>query len=77
MVDFEALAKDALPTSEDDYGSERQLSAENFFFAELGEAYPVTFSDDGDGEFAVWAIKATSEEYINHAIQLVRDGKAK
>lgn len=77
LAALEAMAQNALPQSEDDYASDRQVDAENRFFEELASRYPVTFSEDGDGEFHLWALKATSEEYINYAIQLVREGKAK
>jgi hypothetical protein len=74
MVDFEALAREAFPINEDEWGSERQINAENALFTALEARYPETFGEASD--FRMWALKATSEEYIEEAMRLVRTGKA-
>lgn len=77
MAILEELAREARPIHDEDYGSDRQIAAENRFYEELAHRYPVTFSEDGDGEYAHWALKATTEERIDYAMQLVREGRAK
>ena len=37
LEQIEAMAKDAIPTSDDDWGSERQIGAENAFFDACGK----------------------------------------
>lgn len=64
------LARDALPLNDDDWSSSRQIDAENRFFDECRRLRPDTFSDEGD--FSVWALKATSEERIEEALRLLR-----
>lgn len=74
MADLEALAREAFPIDADEWGSDRQINAENKLFEALETQYPVTFGEEGD--FRMWALKATSEEYIEEAMRLVRMGKA-
>ena len=63
------LASQALPTGEDDCGSERQIDAENRFFDECRRRRPAIFGDRGD--FADWCLKATTNERIDEAMRLL------
>ena len=71
LADLEILAERARPLNDDDWGSERQIDAENAFFAACEEAYPHLFHEDS--EFSQWALKATTEEMIDHALTLIRN----
>lgn len=63
----EATFREAMPIDDDDWGSDRQVDAENELFRLLEQAdIPV-----GEGSrFARWALKATAEERINEAHRL-------
>lgn len=65
------LAADARPLNDDDWGSDRQLEAENKF----GEAVEQEFRSRGELEkLAAWeryALKATTEETISEALRLL------
>jgi hypothetical protein len=63
---LKAMAFDAMPINDADWGSERQLDAEHDFFAEA-EHCCGEFSDD----FANWALKATTDEYIKEAMRII------
>jgi len=66
---LEQLAADARPIDETDWGSERQIDAENLFFDECRRHRPTTFDDAGD--FADWCLKATTDERIDEAMRLL------
>lgn len=61
------LTRDALPTSDDEEGSERQVDAENLFFHHIeGRLSPA------DAErLYTYGLKATCEERIGFALQLL------
>lgn len=67
------LADAARPTSDDDWGSERQIAAENAFFAAIG---PNETEDNPNSvlgqDFYRWCLKATSEEMIDEALRRLR-----
>lgn len=65
---LEQLGKDARPRSDDDYGSIRQVNAENIFFAAVEEHRPGALDDD----YFFWALKATTDEMIDEALKRVR-----
>lgn len=71
LTDLEVLAGSARPLNDQDWGSERQIEAENAFFTACEEAYPHLFHEGS--EFSEWALKATSEEMIDHALTLIRN----
>ena len=62
MTNLETLAQAARPTSDDDWGSERQIDAENAFFAAAG---------DLGADFEQFALKATSDEAIDEALRIL------
>ncbi|WP_264048953.1 hypothetical protein [Methylobacterium flocculans] len=70
LTDLDALAKSARPLDDDDWGSDRQIEAENAFFGACEEEFSNLF--DEDSAFADFALKATSEERIDKALRLVR-----
>lgn len=63
------LAAEARAVNEDDWGTERQIDAENRFFDECRRLRPSTFGDSGD--FADWCLKATTDERIDEAMRLI------
>ena len=66
---LEQLAEDARPVDDDDWGTERQIDAENRFFDECRRRSPSKFDDAGD--FGDWCLKATSEERIDEALRIL------
>lgn len=66
---MEQLAAEARSIDDDDWGSERQVDAENRFFDECRRHRPATFDDAGD--FADWCLKATTDERIDEAMRLL------
>ena len=71
MKHFEKLAAAARPIDDADWGSERQIAAENRFFRALFYHYPAldTWS------FERWCLKATTEEMLDEAMVRLRDVK--
>ena len=65
-MNLEAMAKEARPVNDADWGSERQIEAENRFY----EKALATMGGDDRHDFEMWALKATSEEAIEEAIKL-------
>lgn len=67
-----ALADDARPKSldagGDDWGSERQIEAQNLFFQELEQVLPA----DQFGELEKWCLKATTEEMLDEGLRYAR-----
>jgi hypothetical protein len=69
MAEFERLAQDARPITDADWGTERQIAAENAFFRAVG------FEQDDDAlgfEYSRFALKATTNEMLNEALRLLR-----
>ena len=65
-VQIEQLAKAALPTSEEDWGSERQVHAETEFYTQVEKIVtPAVYE-----RFSDWALKATAEESVAEALRL-------
>jgi hypothetical protein len=64
LADFKALAQPAYPLSDDDWGSERQIDAENAFFERMERELPQLFTQ----EFEYWMLKATTEERLDEAL---------
>lgn len=67
IVKLEALALDARALDEADWGTERQINAENAFF----EAFHALMGDTP--EFDTWCLKATTDEMIDEALRLARE----
>lgn len=65
---FEALAQAARPTNDDDWGSERQIAAENKFF----RAVKATLRPADFYALEAYCDKATTDEMIDEAMRLVR-----
>ena len=62
------LANQARPTNDDDWGSARQIAAENLFFDRVRELLT-------EPEFELletYCLKATTNEMIDEALRLVR-----
>lgn len=64
---FEALAAPAYPLNDDDWGSNRQLDAENAFFETVERELPGIFSV----EFTHWLLKATTEEMLDETLNRI------
>jgi len=59
------LAQTARPINDDDWGSERQITAENAFFLYVEkQMHPSAFSELED-----YCLKATTDEMIDQAIK--------
>jgi hypothetical protein len=59
------LAQAARPLDDDDWGSERQVTAQNAFFVYVErQMHPVAFAELED-----YAMKATTDEMIDEAIK--------
>jgi hypothetical protein len=70
-VDFVKLAKDALPINDDDWGSDRQIDAENLFFNEVEKVLDAeTFA-----AFENYCLKATTDERVEEALRLLESHK--
>lgn len=64
---FEAMAQDARALDDEDWGSERQMAAENaFFFA------TTPWLGDEHSEFAAWCLKATTDEMLDEGLKRLR-----
>lgn len=73
--DLVALASDAIPkqlpdqpAGMDDWGSERQINAQNLFFRELEQILP----SDRFSELEAWCLKATTEEMLDEGLRYAR-----
>jgi len=67
IADLEALAREARPLDDADWGTERQINAENAFF----DAFHAAMGDTPD--FDDWCLKATTDEMIDEALRLARE----
>lgn len=63
------MAKAALPTSEEDYGSERQIKAENAFFTYVERCVPPHIWE----KIEAYSHKATVEERVDYAEHQVKE----
>ena len=72
LEEIEELAAKARPINDADWGTERQIEAENAFFDACMEIDAATFDPDGGSNFVRWCLKATSEGMIDEAMKLVR-----
>jgi hypothetical protein len=66
-IDFAALAADARPINDDDWGSERQQDAERRF----DEAFLAVMGGKLTDRHRVWCLKATTEERIDECMRLL------
>lgn len=71
LAALEALAATARPLNDDDWGSDRQVDAENAFFDEASKVAPELDSDSGSA-FASFCLKATTEEMLDEALRILR-----
>jgi hypothetical protein len=74
IQELERLAKAVRPINDDDWGSERQIAAENAFFDAVGmdENGECRLGDD----FNCYCLQATVDERIDEALRLLRLEKA-
>lgn len=71
LAHLESLAAAARPIDDAEWGSERQIEAQNAFFIACEDVFPADFADDS--EFSAWVMKATTDEMIDCALGIVRD----
>jgi len=67
MLEF--MANDALPFDSDEWGSDRQIDAENRFFEHAKAIAP----HDINEAFEDWALKATTVEMFSEAMKRVKE----
>ena len=68
-AELSSLAASARPIDDDDYGSGRQIEAQNAFFVFVEkQMHPMAFE-----EFEAWCLKATPDEMIDEAIRLLKE----
>lgn len=70
--EFEAMAKPAYPIDDDDYGSDRQVDAENAFIEYVESRLPQIYTK----EFEVWSLKATTEERLDETLERIKKALA-
>lgn len=68
LTALEGKARAALPTDEADWGSERQIAAENAFFSDV----KVVLTAEDYADLEQWCIKATTEEMVLEALRRVK-----
>ena len=69
MAEFERLAQVARPIDDDDWGTQRQIEAENAFFSAVG----LDKNEHALGKrFWDWSLKATTDEALDEALRLLR-----
>lgn len=61
------LAQAARPITDDDWGSDRQIEAENAFFDYVKTQLPVPLWD----ELEAYCLKATTDEMVDEALRLL------
>ena len=71
-VDFDALAKNALPLDDAEWGSKRQIDAQNRFTDAVEAVLPTKEFDAYDS----YCLKATTEEMIEEGLRLVKAAAA-
>lgn len=67
MTDINKMAQEARPTSDDDWGSERQITAQNAFFVEVQRVLPKPLFE----KLEAYCLKATVDEMIDEALRLI------
>lgn len=65
-AEFEKLVAQARPI-DDDWGSERQVSAENAVYAEIDK---LGLTEAELEKFEIWASKATTDEIMDEALRI-------
>jgi hypothetical protein len=67
--EIEALAQAARPLNDDEWGSDRQLEAENAFVNATRELmHPIAWE-----EFIDATLKCTTDEMVDYALKLLRE----
>jgi hypothetical protein len=67
---LEALAREARPLDDDEWGSERQTQAQDAFFNFVkAHMHPRAYED-----LEMWCLKATTDEMIDEATRRLREG---
>jgi hypothetical protein len=66
---FKDLAAQARPVNDDDWGSGRQIDAQNLFFQEVEKVLPADKFADLDN----YCLKATTDEMIDKAIEMLSE----
>jgi hypothetical protein len=69
MLEF--MANDALPLNDADWGSDRQITAENRFFEHAHAICPLIITE----AFDMWCLEATCDEYITAAIERIKEAE--
>jgi hypothetical protein len=69
MTDFNELAARARPINDDDWGSKRQIDAQNLFFQEVEKVLPADKFADLDN----YCLKATTDEMIDRALEMLSE----
>lgn len=72
LAELEALAVLAIPLNEDDWGTDRQVDAENLFFDEAAKVAPELDADSGS-DFAAFCLKANTEDMLDEALRILRE----
>jgi hypothetical protein len=70
--DFDALAKEALPHNDDEWGSERQIDAQNRFT----NAVETVLTPETFATYESYCLKATTDEMIEEGLRLVKAATA-
>ena len=73
MTTIKRLAKLARPANDTDWGSERQITAENDFYIEVEKH----LTPDQMQEFEAFSLKATADERITEALKLFAENREK
>jgi hypothetical protein len=69
IAHFQKLADIGKPINDDDWGSERQITAQNYFFGE----FDINFPELNTAEFEHYCNKARTEEMFDEAMRLIRN----
>ncbi len=67
MAALNTLADAARPVDDDDWGSERQIQAQNAFFVRVEELLP----RDQMADLEAYCLKATTDEMVDEAMRVV------
>jgi hypothetical protein len=70
MTYLEQLAAVARPINDDDYGSDRQVDAENDFFDALDQHLAGKLTEVEMDDFDAFCLKATADERIDEGLRL-------
>ena len=72
QIELSDLAREAMPRGKDDWASERQVAAENEFYANAKNV----IAAGAWQRFEDWGLKATTKERINEAVRLAASDPA-